>query len=131
MPEEKYQQESISAGEGSNLRKQVRSQTIQDKSGKCLTEKQEILSRWTDYFPDLHNYESCGDNAVLDCSRPPENLQPILREELKIAVASLQKGKPPGVDNTRITCSIWRGDHDRCVHTDLLQDLENNGMACR
>ena len=79
--------------------KQGRSPTIQDKSWKCLTEKQDILSRWTDYFPDLHNYGSCGDNAVLDCSRPPENLQPILREELKIAVASLKKGKPVGVDN--------------------------------
>ena len=73
--------------------KQGRSSTIQDQSGKCLTEKQEILSRWTEYFPDLHNYESCGDNAVLDCSRPPENLQPILHEEVKIAVASLKKEK--------------------------------------
>ena len=54
--------------------KQGRSSTIQDKSGKNLTEKQEILSRWTEYSPDLHNYESCGDNAVLDCSRPTENL---------------------------------------------------------
>ena len=79
--------------------KQGRSSTIQDKSGKCLTEKQEILSRWTEYFPELHNYESCGDNAVLDCSQPPENLQPILREKVKIAAASLKKGKPAGVDN--------------------------------
>ena len=29
--------------------KQGRSSTIQDKSGKCLTEEQEILSRWTEY----------------------------------------------------------------------------------
>ena len=28
--------------------KQGRSSTIQDKSGKCLTEEKEILSRWTD-----------------------------------------------------------------------------------
>ena len=79
--------------------KQGRSSTIQDKTGKCLTEKQEILSRWTEYFQELHNYESCGDNAVLDCSQPPENLQPILREEVKIAAASLKKGKPAGGDN--------------------------------
>ena len=44
--------------------------------------------------------ESCGDNTVLDCSQPPEeDLQPILREEIKIAVASLKKGKSAGVDN--------------------------------
>ena len=47
--------------------KQGRSSTIQDKSGKCLTEEKEILSRWTEYCSELYNYESCGDNAVLDC----------------------------------------------------------------
>ena len=50
--------------------KQGRSSTIQDKSGKCLTEEKEVLSRWTEYCPELYNYESCGDNAVLDCSQP-------------------------------------------------------------
>ena len=74
--------------------KQGRSSTIQDKSGKCLTEKNEILSRWTEYCSELYNYESCGDNTVLDCSQPPEeDLQPILREEVETAVASLKKGK--------------------------------------
>ena len=80
--------------------KQDRSSTIQDKSGKCLTEEKEILSRWTEYCSELYNYESCGDNAVLDCSQPPEeDLQPILHEEVEIAVASLKKGKSAGVDN--------------------------------
>ena len=80
--------------------KQGRSSTIQDKSGKCLTEEKEILSRWTEYCSELYNYESCGDNAVLDCSQPPEeDLQPIHREEVEIAVASLKKGKSAGVDN--------------------------------
>ena len=80
--------------------KQGRSSTIQDKSGKCLTEEKEILSRWIEYCSELYNYESCGDNTVLDCSQPPEeDLQPILREEVEIAVASLKKGKSAGVDN--------------------------------
>ena len=40
---------------------------------------------------------SCGDNAILDCSQSPEeDLQPIFREEVEIAVASL---KSAGVDN--------------------------------
>ena len=98
------------------------SSTIQDKSGKCLTEEKEILSRWTEYCSELYNYESCGDNTVLDCSQPPEeDLQPILREEVEIAVASLKKGKSAGVDNipaelvqaggetmTEICNRIWR-----------------------
>ena len=100
MPEQKQEQESISAGEGSNLIVQRRSSTIQDKSGKCLIEEKEILSRWREYCSELYNYESCGDNAVLDCSKPPEeDLQPILREEVEIAVASLKRGKSAGVDN--------------------------------
>ena len=70
--------------------KQGRSSTIQDKSGKSLTEEKEILSRWTEYCSELYNYESCGDNAVLHCSQPPEDLQ-IFREEVEIAVASLNK----------------------------------------
>ena len=72
---------------GLTSEKQGRSSIIQDKSGKCLTEEQEIL-------------ESCGDNAVLDCNQPPgEDLQPIPREDVEIAVASLKKGKSAGVDN--------------------------------
>ena len=72
--------------------KQGRSSTIQDKSGKCLNEEKEILSRWTDCCSKLYNYESCCDNAVLDCSQSSEDLQPILREKVEIAVASLKKG---------------------------------------
>ena len=80
--------------------KQGRSSTILDKSGKCLTEEEEILSRWTEYCSELYNYKSCGDNTVPDCSQlPEEDLQPILREEVEIAVASLKTGKSAGVDN--------------------------------
>ena len=50
---------------------QGRSSIIQDKSGKCLTEENEILSRWTEYCSELYNNASFGDNAVLeDCSQP-------------------------------------------------------------
>ena len=36
----------------------------------------------------------------MDCSQPPkEYLQPILREEVEIAIASLRNGKSAGVDN--------------------------------
>ena len=80
--------------------KQGSSSTIQDKSGKCLIEEREILSRWTECCSELYNYENCGDNTVLGCSQPPEeDLQPILREEVEIAVASLKRGKCAGIDN--------------------------------
>ena len=61
-------------------------------SRKCLTEEQEILSRWTEYYSELYTCESCGDNTVLDYSQhPEEDLQPILREEIEIAIAALKR----------------------------------------
>ena len=55
------------------------------------------------YNHKLYAHESCGDNAVLNCIQPPEeDLQPILREEVEIAVASLKKGKSVVADNIPI-----------------------------
>ena len=83
--------------------KQGRSSTIQDRSGKCLTEEQEILSKWTEYYSELYKCKCCGDNAVLDRSQPlEEDLQAILREEVEVGIASLKKGKSAGVDDIPI-----------------------------
>ena len=72
---------------------QVRSTTILDKPGKCVTEEKQILSGWTEYCYELHYYE-IYDDKVLDCGLHPEaDLQPILREEIEIAVAALKKEK--------------------------------------
>ena len=54
--------------------KQGRSSTIQDKSGKCLTEEKEILSRWTEHCSELYNYESCGDNADWTAASPRKKI---------------------------------------------------------
>ena len=80
--------------------KKGRASTIQDKSGKSLTEDQEILTRWTEYCSDLYNHETQGDCAVLTGphSTNQDNL-PILREEVEAAVTSLKKRKSAGVDN--------------------------------
>ena len=79
---------------------QGRSITIQDRSGKCLPEEQEILSKTTEYCSEMYNHKSCGNNAALDCSQPPEeDLQPILSEEVEVTVVSLKKGKSARVDN--------------------------------
>ena len=45
---------------------------------------------------------SYGDNAFLDCNKlQGENLQPILREKVELAVEALKEGKErsAGVDN--------------------------------
>ena len=80
--------------------KSSKSTTIQDKSGKCLTEENEILNRWTEYCSDLYSYETDGDPIVLDCPQiSDEEHHPILREEVEAAVKALKMGKSAGVDN--------------------------------
>ena len=81
--------------------KKVRTSTIQDKSGKCLTEEEEIMKRWTEYCSELYNHSSSsGDPGVLEVPAATNNdMHPILREEVELAVKSLKKGKSAGVDN--------------------------------
>ena len=74
--------------------------TIQDKSGKCLTEEQQILNRWTAYCSKLYSHNTNGDPAVLNCPQTTEEDDcPILLEEVKAEVKSLKKGKSAGIDN--------------------------------
>ena len=44
--------------------RQGRATTIQNESGECFTEEQEILSRCTEYCSKLYSYESYGDNTI-------------------------------------------------------------------
>ena len=54
--------------------------TIQDKSGKCLTEEQQILNRWTEYCTELNSHNTNGDPVILNCPQTTENEDyPILR----------------------------------------------------
>ena len=80
--------------------KQGKATTIQDRSGKCLTEERQILNRWTEHFSELYNYKTNGDPSVLNCPQTDtEDDHPILRREVEAAVQSLKKGKSAGVDN--------------------------------
>ena len=80
--------------------KQGKANTVQDRSGKCLTDEREILNRWTEYFTELHNHKANGDPSALDCPQTgTEGDHPILRKEVEAAVQILKKGKSAGVDN--------------------------------
>ena len=65
-----------------------------DKSGKFLTEENELFNRWTEYCSDLYNYETDGDHIILDCPQiPDEEHRPILQEVVEAAVKALKMGK--------------------------------------
>ena len=68
---------------------------------------------------------SCGDNALLDCSQPPEeDLQTILREEVEIAVTSLKKGKSAGIDN--IPAELVQAGGETMI--DVLTEICNHSL---
>ena len=80
--------------------KRGKATTVQDRSGKCLTEERHLLNRWTEYCSELCNYNASGDPSVLNCPQTDtENDHPILRKEAEAAVQSLKKGKSARVDN--------------------------------
>ena len=80
--------------------KQGKATTIQDCSGKCFTEEQDILNQWTEYCSELYNHKAYGDLSVLNCSHTDtEDDHPILPKDVGAAVQSLKKGKSAGVDN--------------------------------
>ena len=67
--------------------KQGKATTIQDCSGKCFTEEQDILNQWTEYCSELYNHKAYGDLSVLNCSHTDtEDDHPILRKEVEAAV---------------------------------------------
>ena len=80
--------------------KQGKVTTVQDRSGKCLTEERDVLDGWTEYCSVLYSHKANGDPSVLNClQRDRKDDQPILRKEEEAAVQSLKRGKSAGVDN--------------------------------
>ena len=80
--------------------KQGKATTVQDHSGKCLTEEQQMLNSWTEYCSELYNYKATGDPSVPNCPKTDtENDYPILRREVEAAVQLLKKGRLAGVDS--------------------------------
>ena len=67
----------------------------------------------------------CADNAVLECSQPPErDLQPILRRKVEMAVALLKEGKYAGADY--IPAELVQAGGETMFYC---EDLENGRMA--
>ena len=80
--------------------KQGKAATVQDRSGKSLTEEREIMNRWTEYCTELYNHKANGNPSVLDCPKTDtEDGHSILRKEVEVAIQSLKKGKSAGVNN--------------------------------
>ena len=73
--------------------KQRHVSVIQDKTGKCLTEEHEVLTRFTEYCSDLYNHGSNGDTTILNGPHDTnDDNSPIVRAEAEAAVKCLKRG---------------------------------------
>ena len=107
----------------------VISRDVQDHSGKCLTEEQQILNRWTEYCSELYNHKASGD--PLNCPQTDtEDDHPILHKKsggcitfIEEREVSLSRQHP-----SRTGPSRWRGCNYRS-HNNLQQDLADRKMA--
>ena len=73
---------------------------IQDKHGKCITDKMDVRKRWTQYCSELYSHNAEGDDEVLAVNEPTyQDSFPILESEVEAALRALNIGKSPGVDN--------------------------------
>ena len=52
--------------------KQGKTTTVQDRSGKCLTEERQILNRWTEYCSELYNYNVQGQWRSISTELSPD-----------------------------------------------------------
>ena len=111
--------------------KQGKATTVQDHSGKCLSEERQTLNRWTECCSELYNHKANGDPSVLNCPQTDtEDDHPILRKEVEAAVQSLKKWKTTRVD--KMPAELAHAGNRRtnhCSHNDLLQDLADRRMA--
>ena len=65
--------------------KQEKATTVQDHSGRCLTEERQILNCRTEYCSERYNHKANGDQSVLNCPQThTEDNHPILRKGVRL-----------------------------------------------
>ena len=108
--------------------KQGKATTVQDRSGKCLPEEQQILNRWTKYCSELYNHNASRDPSVLN--RPQthtEDGHPILCKKSRgcSTISEERKVSWSQQHPSRTGPSRWRGCNHH-THDNLQQDKMAN-----
>ena len=72
--------------------------SINDKNGKTLIEEVDVLGRWHEYgsglFESKDNQCATTEYMVFETTEP----EPLLLEEVLVAIDQLKSGKSPGLD---------------------------------
>ena len=94
---------------------------MKSKAGETLAEKDQIKTRWKEYYEELYNEQNPVDEAVIDelpTTNAAEHMDDFLEEEVAAAIKNLKKGKSPGEDN--ITAEMLQAGEEcsvRMMHT--------------
>ena len=86
---------------------------IEDNVGTLLTNKDEVMKRWTDYCSGLYNIELKTDESVIQTKvgNLEHDTPDILKEEVESAIHTLSSRKSPGIDNVPSELLKHSGNH--------------------
>ena len=86
---------------------------IKDKDGDVLTNEENILRRWKEYFEDLLNIENERERRLVEVEQINQEVPRISRVEVKMAMRKMKGGKAVGPD--KIPVEAWRSLGDMAV----------------
>ena len=95
---------------------------IADKNGDIIMEKDEILSRWSEYIGELYN-----DNRSDMPDIAAEVESPITRREVEHALRSMPEKKSPGPDGITTEMLVAAGEIGILELTELSNMIHNQG----
>ena len=102
---------------------------VHDKDGKCITDKTEVLKRWTEYFSELYTHNAEGDISVLTVNEPSDQDNfPILESEVEAAIQALKMGKSAGIDNITAELIKARGHIVIQILLDICKKIWETGI---
>ena len=96
---------------------------IEDKNGDIIMEKDDILSRWSEYIGELYNDDNRGD--MPDIAAEVES--PITRREVEHALRGMPDKKSPGPDGITTEMLVAAGEIGILELTELSNMIHNQG----
>ena len=96
---------------------------IEDKNGYIIMEKDEIISRWSEYIGELFSDDNRGD--MPDIAAEVES--PITRREVEHALRGMPEKKSPGPDGITTELLVAAGEVGILELTELSNMIHNQG----
>ena len=96
---------------------------IEDKNGDIIMEKDEILSRWSEYIGELYNYDNRGEMPVI----PAEVESSITRREVEHALRGMPEKKSPGPYGITTEMLVAAGEIGILELTEMSNMIYNQG----